>query len=151
MRWVEASILGMLGYLLAMADEPELARDYHDRSRAIYEELGMSFSLAARTVNSARIEVMAGDLDSAERSSAGGTSSSSGSARPRSAPRSRPCSHRSCTTRGATTRPRAFALTSDELAAADDVYSQLLWRSALAKVRARRDGTEERARSPRRR
>ena len=36
-----------------------------------------------------------------------------------------------------------FALTSDELAAADDVYSQLLWRSALAKVRARRDGAED--------
>ena len=36
-----------------------------------------------------------------------------------------------------------FALTSDELAAADDVYSQLLWRSALAKVRARRDAADE--------
>jgi ATP/maltotriose-dependent transcriptional regulator MalT len=36
-----------------------------------------------------------------------------------------------------------FALTSDELAAADDVYSQLLWRAALAKVRARRDGAED--------
>ena len=38
-------------------------------------------------------------------------------------------------TRQSSSRGRATSA-----AAADDIYSQLLWRSALAKVRARRDG-----------
>jgi hypothetical protein len=139
-RWVEASILGMLGYLYAMADEPAAARDHHDRSGAILEELGMTFSLKARAVNSGRIAIMAGDLDAAERQLRWGNDELEriGEREVRS------------TTAAVLAQvlhdlerddeAERFALLSDELAADDDVYSQLLWRTALAKVLARRDG-----------
>ena len=47
-RWVEASLLGQLGYQLAMADRADEAREHYGLSRAIHEELGMTFTLAAR-------------------------------------------------------------------------------------------------------
>jgi class 3 adenylate cyclase/tetratricopeptide (TPR) repeat protein len=142
-RWVEASILGMLGFLHAMADDPVQAHDYHGRSGAILEELGMTFPLAARAVNSARIEVMAGDLAAAEQQLRWGYEQFEqiGETEVRStmAAMLAQVLHE----QGREDEAEQFALTSDELAAADDVYSQLLWRSALAKVRARRDGADD--------
>ena len=142
-RWVEASILGMLGYLHAMADDPVQAHDFHGRSGAILEELGMTFPLAARAVNSARIEMMSGDLAAAERQLRWGYEQFEqiGETEVRStmAAMLAQVLHE----QGRDDEAEQFALTSDELAAADDVYSQLLWRSALAKVRARRDAADE--------
>ena len=142
-RWVEASILGMLGYLHAMADDPVQAHDYHGRSGAILEELGMTFPLAARAVNSARIEMMAGDLAAAEQQLRWGYEQFEqiGETEVRStmAAMLAQVLHE----QGRDDEAEQFALTSDELAAADDVYSQLLWRSALAKVRARRDAADD--------
>ncbi len=142
-RWVEASIYGMLGYLHAMADAPELARDHHDRSGVILEELGMAFPLAARSVNSARIAVMAGDLDTAERQLRWGYEQLEQVGETEVRSTAAAVLAQVLYDQGQDDEAEQFALTSDELAAADDVYSQLLWRSALAKVRARRDGTEE--------
>lgn len=142
-RWVEASILGMLGYLLALADEPAEARDHFGRGGAILEELGMSFPLAVRSVNAARIELMAGDLDAAEQHLRRGyeqlEQAGETEVRSTAAAALAEVLHE----QGRDDEAERFALTSDELAAADDVYSQLLWRSALAKVRARRDGDVE--------
>jgi class 3 adenylate cyclase/tetratricopeptide (TPR) repeat protein len=142
-RWVEASILGMLGFLHAMADDPVQAHDYHRRSGAIFEELGMTFPLAARAVNSARIEVMAGDLAAAERQLRWGYEQLEqiGETEVRSTMAAMLAQVLHEQERH--DEAERFALTSDELAAADDVYSQLLWRSALAKVRAHRDGADE--------
>jgi len=139
-RWVEASIYGMLGYLHAMADAPDLARDYHDRSGVILEELGMAFPLAARTVNSARIEVMAGDLDAAERQLRWGYEQLERVGETEVRSTAAAVLAQVLYDQGRDDEAEEFALTSQELAAADDVYSQLLWRSALGKVRARRDG-----------
>ena len=57
----------MLAYLEAMADRTDEARDLYGRSRAIYEELGMTFALVARTAIPAAIETMAGNPAGAER------------------------------------------------------------------------------------
>ena len=142
-RWVEASILGMLGYLYAMADEPAAARDHHDRSGTILAELGLTFPLAARAVNSARIAIMAGDLAEAERQLRWGNEEleRAGEREVRSTAAAVLAQVLHDLERD--DEAERFALLSDELAADDDVYSQLLWRSALAKVRARRDGAAE--------
>ena len=66
-RWMEAAVLGGLGYLEAMGGRPDEGRVLYGRSRAIYEELGMSFVLAARAILPAGIEAMAGELEAAER------------------------------------------------------------------------------------
>jgi ATP/maltotriose-dependent transcriptional regulator MalT len=133
----------MLGYLHAMADEPELARELHGRSGAILEELGMTYPLAARAVNTGRIELMAGDLEAAEQQLLWGYErlEQIGETEVRSTMAA--VLAQVLYEQGRDDEAERFALTSDELAAADDVYSQLLWRAALAKVRARRDGAED--------
>ena len=142
-RWVEASIYGMLGYLHAMADAPELASDYHSRSGVILEELGMTFPLAARTVNSARIALMADDLDAAERQLQWGYEQLEQVGETEVRSTAAAVLAQVLYDQGRDDEAETFALTSEMLAAADDVYSQLLWRAALGKVRARRDRNVE--------
>ena len=139
-RWVEAPILGMLGFLLAMADDSEQARAYEVHSRAIYEEHGMTFRLAARAVIPAGIERMAGNLDAAEQELRAGHDQLEASGE----------NERRFTIAATLAdvlyeqdrddEAEAFARACQQAAAEDDVGSQVLWRSALAKVLARRDG-----------
>jgi class 3 adenylate cyclase/tetratricopeptide (TPR) repeat protein len=142
-RWVEASIHGMLGYLLAMADEPAEARDHYRRGDVILEELGMTFSLAVRTVNAGRIDLMAGDLEAAETWLRRGYERLEQIGETEIRSTAAAVLAQVLYDQGRDDESERFALTSEELAAADDVYSQLLWRSALGKVRARRDGDGE--------
>jgi class 3 adenylate cyclase/tetratricopeptide (TPR) repeat protein len=144
-RWVQASLLGARGYLLAMADRVDEARSIHARSHAIYEELGMSFANAARAVLPATIEQLAGDLDAAERElvSGHGRLAAIGENELRStiAASLAHVLHE----QGRDDEAETYARASEEAAAEDDVGSQVLWRSALAKVLARRDGSADAA------
>jgi class 3 adenylate cyclase/tetratricopeptide (TPR) repeat protein len=139
-RWVQASILGMLGYLHAMADDPEQARTYDARSRAIYEELGMSFALAARAVIPAGIELMAGDADAAERALRRGHDELEAIGENELRSTIAATLAQVLFEQGRDDESESFARASESAAAEDDIGSQVLWRSALAKVLARRDG-----------
>jgi ATP/maltotriose-dependent transcriptional regulator MalT len=103
----------------------------------------MTYPLAARAVNTGRIELMAGDLEAAEQQLLWGYErlEQIGETEVRSTMAA--VLAQVLYEQGRDDEAERFALTSDELAAADDVYSQLLWRAALAKVRARRDGAED--------
>ena len=105
-RWVQASLLGMRGYLLAMADRPEEARTLHARSHAIFEELGMSFANVARAVIPAGIEQMAGDLEAAERELVSGHDQLEAIERTSCVRRSRRRSPMSSTSRAGTSKRR---------------------------------------------
>jgi class 3 adenylate cyclase len=144
-RWVEASLLGNRGYLLAMADRPDEARAHYARSRAIYEELGMTFALAARAVVPAGIEQMAGDLEAAERELVAGhdrlKAMGENELRSTMAATLAHVLHE----QGRDDEAEQYARASEEVSAEEDVGSQVLWRSALAKVLARRDGSAEAA------
>ena len=141
-RWVEASTLGMLAYLLALADRA--AAPAPRRSRAIYEELGMSFALAARAVIPAGIELMAGDLEAAEHALRG-TRPARGDRRERAPLHDRGHPRQVLYEQGRDDEAESFARASERAAAEEDLGSQVLWRSALAKVLARRDGAATRA------
>jgi hypothetical protein len=138
-RWVEASILGMLAYLLALADDPEDARRHWARSRAIFEELGMSFALAARAVIPAWIERMAGEPEAAERELRLGHDQleaiGENELRSTIAATLAHVLHE----QGRDDEAEELARACEDAAAAEDIGSQVLWRSALAKVLARRD------------
>ena len=108
--------------------------------RAIFEELGMTFPHAARAVNSARIEMMAGDLAAAERQLRWGYEQLEADRRERSAFDDRGDARPGPPRAGPGRRGGAVRADQRELRPQDDVDSQVLWRSALAKVRARRDG-----------
>jgi class 3 adenylate cyclase/tetratricopeptide (TPR) repeat protein len=138
-RWVEASILGMLAYLLALADRPAEARDHHLRSRAIHEELGMTFAAAARAVIPAGIEQVAGDLEAAERELLWGHDQLQAIGENELRSTIAATLAHVLYEQGRDDEAERFARASEGAAAADDIGSQVLWRSALAKVLARRD------------
>ncbi len=139
-RWVEASTLGMLAYLLALADRAADARRHWLRSRAIYEELGMSFALAARAVIPAGIELMAGDLEAAEHALRDGHDRLEAIGENELRSTIAATLAQVLYEQGRDDEAESFARASERAAAEDDLGSQVLWRSALAKVLARRDG-----------
>ena len=143
-RWVQASILGMLGYLFAMADEPEQARTYEARSRAIYEEHGDDVpARGARRYIAAGIERMAGDLDAAERELRHGHDELEAIGENELRLTIAATLAQVLYEQGRDDEAEVFARASESAAAEDDVGTQVLWRSALAKVLARRDGDAE--------
>ena len=139
-RWVEASVLGMLAYLLALADRAAEARSLYARSRTIYEELGMTFAAAARVVIPATIEQVAGDLRSAERELLWGHDQLDAIGENELRSTIAATLAHVLYDRGRDDEAERFARASAAAAAEDDIGSQVLWRSALAKVSARRDG-----------
>jgi tetratricopeptide (TPR) repeat protein len=145
MRWVEASLLGNRGYLLAMADRPDEAREHYARSRAFYEELGMTFALAARAVIPAGIELMAGDLAAAERELVHGHDRLEAIGENELRSTIAAMLAHVLYEQGREEEAERYARASKDAAAEEDVGSQVLWRSALAKVLAHRDGTAEAA------
>jgi tetratricopeptide (TPR) repeat protein len=137
-RWVEASAQAMLAYLLALADRPDEARERFGWSRAIYEELGMTFAVALRSLIPATVERAAGDHGAAERelSWAHDELERAGENEVRSTVAAM-LAH-VLHDEGRDEEAERLARASAEAAAADDVGSQVLWRSALAKVLAGR-------------
>jgi tetratricopeptide (TPR) repeat protein len=142
-RWVEASTLGMLAYLHAMADHPAEARSCYARTRAIFEELGMTFALAARAIIPAEIERMAGDLEAAERELVAGHDLLEAIGENELRSTIAATLGHVLYDQGRDDDAERFARASQSAAAEDDIGSQVLWRSALAKIVARRDGAAE--------
>jgi hypothetical protein len=133
----------MRGYLLAMADRPGEARAHQARSHAIFEELGMSFANVARAVIPAGIEQMAGDLEAAERELVSGHDQLEAIGENELRSTIAATLAHVLYEQGRDVEAERFARASKSAAAEDDVGSQVLWRSALAKVIARRDGSDE--------
>jgi tetratricopeptide (TPR) repeat protein len=142
-RRAEALLLGFQGQLSAMAGDFDAARDQAARDRAMLTELGPSvFALTTSTV-AGRIELLADDpaaaeallsrdLDSLEaigeryfRSTVAGLHA------------------HALVEVGELDRAAASAALARELADPDDLEAQVLWRSAEAKVLARRGGAED--------
>ena len=137
-RWVEASAQAMLAYLHALADRPHEARQRFGWSRAIYEELGMTFAVALRSLIPATIERVAGDPRAAERQLvwANEVLEEAGENEVRSTVAAMLADV--LQDEGREDEAERLARSSAEAAADDDVGSQVLWRSALAKVLAAR-------------
>ncbi len=66
-RLLTASILSSLAVLLAMRGEFDEARAQWARARALWDELGMAHSRAIRAIDGSTIELLAGDVEAAER------------------------------------------------------------------------------------
>jgi class 3 adenylate cyclase/tetratricopeptide (TPR) repeat protein len=66
-RMLTASILSSLAVLLAMHGEFGEARGEWARARALWDELGMAHNRAIRAIDGSTIELLAGDIEAAER------------------------------------------------------------------------------------
>jgi class 3 adenylate cyclase/tetratricopeptide (TPR) repeat protein len=142
-RRTEAFILGALAQLRGMRGEVAEARELARRSAAMLEELGVGILSSATSIDSARIELLAGDLDAAaldlrrdydaltlmgERfllSTVGGMLA------------------RVEYLRDQFTEAESLARVVRELSAPDDIDAQALWRSVLAMVLARAAAIDE--------
>jgi hypothetical protein len=117
------------------------ARDLYARSIAVYEEFGLRFRRAVRSIVGARIETLAGDLPAAERELRIGYSmlEEMGERGARSALAGFLADTLAQDAHDA--EAERFATIARETAAETDVVPHVLWRRALARTRARRGDT----------
>ena len=134
----EAGLATTLAGLRAMEGRFDEARELYADSVAVYEEFGLRFRRAVRSIVGAQIETLAGDLEAAERELRTGYAmlEEMGERGVRStlagflAECSRP--------QGQRRRGGAIRAIARETAAETDVVPQVLWRRALARTTSRR-------------
>jgi class 3 adenylate cyclase/tetratricopeptide (TPR) repeat protein len=151
-RQVEGSVMCTLAQLRAMNGEFDAARSLYRRGRALLRDLGQGVNAASTGLDVARVELLAGDLASAEREvradfeflkQRGETYFLSTMAALLS---------RILRDQGHSEEAMAFSRTAEEAASADDIESQILWRCIRAPLAAgagRIDEAEELARTAR--
>src|SRR5262249_15635907 len=126
--------------LEAMHGRFDEARELHGRSRAILEELGMTFSLAARALVPAAIEMLAADYEAAERELLYGYNVLSDIGENELRSTIAAVLGQTLYELGRDDEAEQYTLVSEGAAAEDDFPSHVIWRGARAKVLARRDG-----------
>jgi DNA-binding SARP family transcriptional activator/Cdc6-like AAA superfamily ATPase len=141
-RRAEGLVTIILGWLEAMRGDFETAREHARRGRSILDDLGTNV-LAASTVSS-EIEMLAGDPAAAERDLRRDYDALTelGETYLRSTVAGDLAD--AVYAQGRVDEALALAAVGEELAAEDDVISQVFWRSVRAKVLAQ-DGDEEHA------
>jgi class 3 adenylate cyclase/tetratricopeptide (TPR) repeat protein len=139
-RRVEAAHLAMLGYLHGLRGDVGEARALLARDRQILEELGLEYTLARRFNVRAAVEILADDLPAAERELLAGRV-----ALERIGDRSLLSTVAAHLAQVLIAMDRdseadTYVNLSRDLAAEDDLVSQVIWRSARAKIDARATG-----------
>jgi class 3 adenylate cyclase/tetratricopeptide (TPR) repeat protein len=137
-RTLEAGVAPIQAYLEGMRGRFEEARDLHSRVSAMLEDLGQIVMLANSQALMGEVEMLAGDFVSAERlhRSAYATLERVGEKGNLST-----CAAylaEALYARGSDEEAAQLTVVSEDLAAADDLWSQILWRATRAKVRARK-------------
>jgi predicted ATPase/class 3 adenylate cyclase len=137
-RKAESRALNLLAHLRAEQGELNHARDLYRRSRALLEEYGMKFSAALTSLDSGLVELIAGDPEVAEaelrRDYEELDRMGESNYRATIAAFLAEALYRQERLEDA----EKFAGICREIAAADDLVSQIYWRSVLGRVLARR-------------
>jgi class 3 adenylate cyclase/tetratricopeptide (TPR) repeat protein len=133
-----AGVAGALAALYAMQGEFDRARELWARSQAIYEELALRFRRALRSLIPAGIEMLAGDAEAAVRMLRWGYDAleEMGAKGARSTLAAY-LADALCAL-GEYDEAERFTHVSEEIGAGEDVVTQIVWRSARARVLARR-------------
>ena len=135
-RALEASLLAVCAGLHGMRDEFDEARDRYTESRRIGEAFGLTAWLAALSLYSGPVELLAGKPQDAARQLRRGLAALKEMGdRSRGATTAAFLAH-ALYEDGELDEAKESAQRSEELAAADDVFTQVVWRGALAKVLA---------------
>jgi class 3 adenylate cyclase/tetratricopeptide (TPR) repeat protein len=142
-RQVEGTLMCTMAQLRAMNAEFDLARSLYRRGRALLRDLGQGVNAASTALDVARVELLAGDLPSAEREvqadfeflrQRGETYFLSTIAALLS---------RILRDQGRDGDALAFSKTAEAAASADDIESQVLWRCIRAPLLARMGQLDE--------
>jgi class 3 adenylate cyclase/tetratricopeptide (TPR) repeat protein len=135
---LRASLLGSLAALRAMRGDFEPARALYAEARVIYDELGLNSLRAMRSLVPAGIEMLAGDPIAAERELRWGYDmlTALGERGVRSTLAA--FLAEALYAQGRLNEAEQLTSTSEESAAEDDLVTQVVWRTARAKVLAQR-------------
>ncbi|MGH3059135.1 MAG: hypothetical protein ACRDPP_12980, partial [Gaiellaceae bacterium] len=138
-RALEASLLAVCAGLHAMQDEFDEARDLYKESRRIGEAVGLTAWLGALALYSGPVELLAGKpADAARQLRRGLAALERMGDRSRGATAAAYLAHAQYEA-GELGEAEVSALGSEDLAAEEDVFTQVVWRGALAKILAHKD------------
>jgi class 3 adenylate cyclase/tetratricopeptide (TPR) repeat protein len=142
-RPLEAALTSTLAGLHAMQGDFHEARGLWQQATAIYDDLGLRFRRAARSLLGAEVELLAGDVDAAVRELQRGydTLEQMGERAARSTIAA--VLARTLAAQGRYADADRLARFSEETAGADDLITQIVWRAARAEVLASQSRTEE--------
>jgi len=142
-RQSEALLLCSLAQLRAMRGDFERARELLRTARVLLDDLGIIVLAAWTAMHWARIELLAGDLETAERELRQATDTLTRLGERYLLPPTAALLAHVLYAQGRADEAEEVSRTAEEIAAADDVEAQTLWRSVRAKVFAARDRFEE--------
>ena len=142
-----------IGYVMASAEAMcgrfDEARELAARSTAIYEELGRPFSLATWSQWPGMVELLAGDLEAAERIFRSGYETLVSLGEKLNLSSIAVSLAETLYLQGRVEEAEALTVVSEEATSPEDVWAQVAWRSSRAKILAQRgdiDGAERLAR-----
>ncbi len=142
-RLLTASILSSLGVLLAMRGEFGEARTEWSRARALWDELGMTQNRALRAMDGAAIELLAGDVEAAERELRTGYRMFEEIGDMHLRPTIAAYLAAALAQGNRFAEAEKIAQFARSHVWEDDIVTQVMWRVALAQVKASADGTAE--------
>jgi class 3 adenylate cyclase/tetratricopeptide (TPR) repeat protein len=136
-RLLTASILSSLAVLLAMRGEFDEARVRWARARALWDELGMAQNRALRTIDGSAIELLAGNIEAAEHELRTGYRMFEELGDIHLRPTVAAYLAAALAQGNRLDDAKAFAEFAQSHSSEDDIVTQVMWRVALAQVRAR--------------
>jgi ATP/maltotriose-dependent transcriptional regulator MalT len=143
---IEVSTRAKIAGLEAMRGRFEIARDLYQQCRTFGEEFGLGPVLAGLTNYSGAIELLAGDLDAAERELRSGCEALESLGETSTLSTSAALLARTLELQGQLDEAERFTFLSERTASKDDLASQITWRAARARVLARKGDLEQGAR-----
>jgi len=140
---IEVSTRAKIAGLEAMRGRFDIARELYLQCRKVGEEFGLGPVLAALPNYSGPIELLAGDLDAAERELRTGFEALQALGETSTLSTNAALLARTLELQGRLDEAERFTILSEQKASADDVASQITWRGVRARILARRGRLEE--------
>ena len=144
-RKAESVILGVLAQLHAMRGDFERGRELYRRAAAMLEDLGPSVTSSTLSTESSRVEALAGDFEAAERELRRDEVALAAMGERYYRSTVDALLGHVLVTLGRLDEAESFSRQAEELADDDDVFSQVHWRTARARVFANSGRLEEAA------
>lgn len=145
-RRSEGVVLTSLAHLLGLAGRFERARELYARGRALYEDLGDRILAASTSLDSGKIELVAGDLDAAERELRPDFETLTDMGEQFMRPMTATLLGQVLLRQGKLDEAADLATVCEEGSASDDTDNQIMWRRLRARVEAERGAHEDAAR-----
>jgi class 3 adenylate cyclase/tetratricopeptide (TPR) repeat protein len=133
-RWAEAIVRGVLAQLHAMNGDFDAARDMYRKEFEFLRDLGVSREAASTSIESAHVELLAGDLAAAESQLRRDDAQLAGLGERYFRSTVAGMLARVLLLRGETDEAEGFVVLAEALSDDDDAWSQVLWRSARARL-----------------